>query len=623
MKKIILIIGCMTLWASVAMGQQTQTTELQPFEGRFGPGWYGEQHRGNTMAGEYSYLKTSTAGVFDLEWDPLPHRFVLESYYLNPKDYFGEVDYSYRDVVLMNLYTRGLFHNLNHYRFGPDDPATISPSFEDSDASGVYGIENKLSRGFIRLKTPDFPFHLYADARTIGRDGTIQQRFMKSGGLNLVSTGRDINWDTREYRVGLNSHLGPIEADYSHTEKRFEALGQKVLFDAGGIPHNLVPDLESAWDSIKIHTSYAGKFVLSGTYTVGDKKNEDSAAKAEFTNTAGDLMFMPVTSVILTVRYRHYDLDVTNPDTVTVTGLGTYNVRDSISSARDVVSGVLRYRATDRLTVRGEYSADQTDRTRGQEGMLASPIAPAYWVIAKSTTKNTAKLGITYRVMNKMNIRTDFSQTTVDNPAYPTDPDDLQAARAVVSWSPSPWLNTMVSYGTVRESRDQLVAPLGGGKREASRDQALASATMLLGRRSSVTVSYGFYQNGVEQTLTFQDGAGAYALEPDVPYTDTAHVGSVSFTVVPIDMVNVVAAAHRSYSRGAYEISGATPNTGGISQYSQLKVIDTVFTAGAEIEFTRFMTTEVRYEHRTYDDQIDDTEDGTAKTVLAMLSLKW
>ena len=219
--------------------------------------------------------------------------------------------------------------------------------------------------------------------------------------------------------------------------------------------------------------------MLSGTHTVGDKKNKDSAAKAEFTNTAGDLMFMPVTSVILTVRYRHYDLDITNPDTVTVTGLGTYNVRDSISSVRDVVSGVLRYRATDRLTVRGEYSPIRQTGPAARTGMLTSPSAPDLLAIAESTTKNTAKLGFTYRVMNKMNIRADFSQTTVDNPAYATDPDDVQAARAAVSWSPSPWLNTMVSYGMVREARDELNAPLGGGKREASRDQALASATML------------------------------------------------------------------------------------------------------------------------------------------------
>ena len=136
-------------------------------------------------------------------------------------------------------------------------------------------------------------------------------------------------------------------------------------------------------------------------------------------------------------------------------------------------------------------------------------------------------------------------------------------------------------------------------------------------------MSYGFYKNGVDQTLTFQDGTGAYVLEPEVPYRDTAHVGSVSLTVAPMDEVNLVAAAHRSYSRGAYDLNGVVPNTDGITQYSELKVVDTVYSAGAEIEFTRFMSTEVRYEHRTYDDQIDDSEDGKAKTILAMLSLKW
>ena len=38
MKKIILIIACMTLWASVAMGQQAKNgSEQQAFEGRIGP----------------------------------------------------------------------------------------------------------------------------------------------------------------------------------------------------------------------------------------------------------------------------------------------------------------------------------------------------------------------------------------------------------------------------------------------------------------------------------------------------------------------------------------------------------------------------------------------------------
>ena len=72
----------------------------------------------SSRAGEYEYLNSSLGGALDLEWDPLPQRFSLESYYLNSKDYFGELDYAFRDVVLFNMYTRGMYHNLDHFSSG-------------------------------------------------------------------------------------------------------------------------------------------------------------------------------------------------------------------------------------------------------------------------------------------------------------------------------------------------------------------------------------------------------------------------------------------------------------------------------------------------------------------------
>ena len=154
---------------------------------------------------------------------------------------------------------------------------------------------------------------------------------------------------------------------------------------------------------MKLHTSYSGRFVLAGTYTNGDRKNEDSGAKVKFTNTAGDLMFMPVTSVIFSLRYRHYDQDVTEPATlITVTGLGTLNVRDSISSdAR---------RGERRAPVPGNGQADAEGRIYGRHDgphpgparyatLAAPPVgAQAFWDVPKSTTKNTAKVGFNYRM---------------------------------------------------------------------------------------------------------------------------------------------------------------------------------------------------------------------------------
>ncbi len=653
MKKFILIVSFLTLWASLGAAQQvvgdkaTDTgadekpanLELPP-EYRIGIGYYGISQTGNTKASEYNYLKSSATGAFDFQWDPLPHRFGIESYYLNQKDYFGEVDYAWKDIVLLNGYMRGLYHNLDHFILGPDDPTTPMPSFTDLNPGATYSVENALRAGSLRLKAPDFPFHLYANVRTIDREGTIQQIFL-SPPLNEISQSREIDWNTSEYIVGLNSHLGPIEVDYSHMEKKFNPVEGKVMYDTSSgvpVPHNLVPDLQSSSDTVKAHTTYSGKIVLSGTYTSGDRKNEDSSAKVDFRNAAGDLMFMPVTPVILTVRYRHYDNSVSNPDTVpnvTSTGTTFVNVRDSISSDRDVVSTMLRWRATDRLTFKGEYTSDKTDRTRGVLGstMVISTVPPvtgqAYWDVPESTTKNTGKIGFSYRILNRMTLRADYSVITVDNPAYDTDFDRAMNAHAALTWSVTPRFSTMLSFGSVHEERDLLTAPLAGGQRDARRDQALASATMLVGRYSSVTVSYGYSRNSVNQALTLTDGnpfpPSSLVTDPGVPYQDIAHIGTVTFTLAPWEGVNFVGSASRSYSRGNFTLYpiGDVTNTGGIAELSDMKVIDSVYSVGLEMQHTRYIGSDLRYEYRDYDDRINNTQDGRMRQILASLSVKW
>jgi hypothetical protein len=624
------------LWVSLAAAEQAtsdkaaeaKSTEAPEtaFEGRVSGGYRWVTQEGNTIAGEYDYLKSSATGALDMEWDPLPHRFVVESSFLNNKDYFGSMDYAYKDVVLLNMYTRGLFHNLNHYSLGPAS-TTPGVTFTDKDPGAAYGIENQLRRAFVRFKTPDFPFHLYAEVITLDREGMIQQRFLRgfTGGLDKVSQSRDIDWNTQQVRVGANSHLGPVEVDYSHMEKQFESLVDKELYDVytappASIPHNLVPNLGSSSDTVKLHTSYSGRLVLAGTYTNGEKKNKDSGASVQYWNGAGDLTYMPVTSVLIAIKFRHYDLETTNPDTVnsvTPTGLATVNVRDSISSSRDAVSGTIRYRATDRLTLKGEYVTESTDRTN-----------TALWDLPQSTTKGTAKLGLTYRVMNKVTFKADYSQTKVDSPAYDTDPDKASSARASITWMPTARINTLLSYSAVRESRDQLGAPLGGGSRDAARDQGLASFTALVGNRSSITLSYAYFKNKVDQTISFPIGSmesGPFALEPGVPYDDIAHVGSLVLTVAPVDGVNLVASGSRSYSRGNYRIEGAgtVTNTAGIAELSDMKVIDSEYAAGIEMQHSRNVNSEIRYQYRRYDDQVDNTQDGTEKTILATLSMKW
>ena len=102
-----------------------------PFEGDVRMGYRWVTQEGSPMSGEYEYLHSSAGGSAMVEYDPLPNRFLLEMHALNDKDYFGELDYSYGDVFMMNGMARSLFHNLFHYSLGQDDPSTPSPVFQD------------------------------------------------------------------------------------------------------------------------------------------------------------------------------------------------------------------------------------------------------------------------------------------------------------------------------------------------------------------------------------------------------------------------------------------------------------------------------------------------------------
>jgi hypothetical protein len=643
MRKVLVIILALLLWTTAASAQQAvETVETgvheTPFEADLNlGGWFVWPDKNAGQAAKYEYLHASGAGSLNLELDPLPHRFVIESYYLNQKDYFADMKYAWKDVVVFNFLTRGLFHNLEHLNIGADDPLTALPSFTDRDPLDQYGVGTSISRAFLRLKMPDFPFHVYADARQIEREGTVQQRFLHASNLfppAKISQSREMDIRGTEVTVGANSHLGPMELDYNHTEKQVGDKTEKVLSEPflvgpNSFQHNLIPDLESSADSVKIHTSFTGRLVAAATYTTGNKTNKDSNSKADYSMAAGDVTWIPVNDLALFLKYRHYETDMKNPDTVigyTPAGTTTYNVRDSISSKRDVIVGTARYRATDRLAVKVEYNVEAFDREVGPVGTNVPPPpanTPAAWDLPKETVKGTVKLGAVYRITKALLVRADYRHMKVDNPAYETDPDTGDYAKATITWNPAKAVNVAVGYNGAREKRDLLDPPLAGGKRDASRDQAFGSVTMLIGKRSSLTAGYSYFNTKVTQGLTFRDPADVSHLDDDVPYTDKAQTGSLVLTHAPMDGVSLALEAKRTYGKGSFSTSGSVAGTDGIAGLSDLKLVESEYAAEIAVQYTKQLGYELRYAFLESDDKLDNTLDGTAQTLLATVSMKW
>jgi len=616
-------------------------TEYQtPFEADLRLGFGSVRTDKNPInAAPFQFLHSSGTGSLNMEWDPLPHRFVLDSYYLNSKDYFADMDYSWRDVIVVNFLTRGVYHNLEHLRFGADDPLTAQPSFTDLNPNDVYGSQTRISKGFFRFKLPDFPLHVFAEVRQLDREGTFQQRFLHANNLfPPAKFSESRQYETRgvEVSAGMNSHLGPVEVEYVHTQKELDVLGTKSLSDpflAGteSFQHNLIPELESSADTIKLHTSLTGRLVAGATYTSGDKKNKDSDARTEHSMTAGDVTFIPVNSLALFLKYRHYETENKNPDTViasTMLGPVTYNVRDSLSVERDTVTGTARFRASEDLSFKGEYDVEAYQRTTGRYGTVLTPPPagePAFWDFPKETTKGTARLGVVYRLLRTIMVRADYRHLTVDNPAYETDPDSGDYAKATVTWTPSPVMNFAVGYNGGWEERDyeDLDPALAGRKREASREQAIGSMSFIIAKRSSITATYSYFKNKVEQGIVFDIGGGLTDMERDVPYTDKSQSAALAVTHSPMDGVTLVLEGKWSSAKGSFTMPGAVAGSGGIAELSDIKVSDNELAAEIDVQLTKLLGYQVRYQRQEWDDKLDNSQDGTAETLLATLSLRW
>jgi hypothetical protein len=281
------------------------------------------------------------------------------------------------------------------------------------------------------------------------------------------------------------------------------------------------------------------------------------------------------------------------------------------------MAGIVRYRVTPRLTVKGEYVLDTTLRDT-----MYGPGSDS-WTVADRTMKITGKVGLTYRMPSNLSLRADYSLMNVENPAYANDPDQSGNAKATLSWTPVRRVIVLASYGGVREKRDDLSAPLAGGSRKTDRDQGLGSVTVLVGKHSSVTASTLFYQNKTKENLTYRDAAGALLLEDGVPYADRAQVYSLSATQALGDSITLLAGASKSYSHGMFRTSGSVLDTTGIDAFSDLRVVEDTYTAGLELQHSKTISSELRYQQQHYDDKINNSQDGRVSIVMATVAAKW
>jgi predicted porin len=591
---------------------------------------------GSDRAAEYEYLHNSLTLGGELRMFSFPHRFHLEFDVKNKKDYMGDITYMYQDIIRFRGISSSLFHNLDTVRLIDLDPSTPSPGVDVRDAGTKYGVRTGISNASLRFKTPDFPFHVYVEGSLIERSGTQQQiSLLGSGSFNNIvraSQSRNIDLDTKSVIVGANSHLGPVEVDFSHGEKRLDAGGDKVLFDfytasaaraAGEFPHNLIPDLKSSSNTLKIHTSYTGALVASATFSKIDKENKDSGAKANYFIGAGEISWIESPRLAFFLKYRHKESDIDNPDVVSITdrtnplNTYTYAVEPAISSVSDIVSGIVRYRLLSGVTLKANYTYENIRRDVSPE-----------WDVPGNTQRNTASISADVRIIKGLDFKAKYTHKFITDPAYNTEPDHSDEGKVSVTWIPLPRLNATVSYSIINEKRDDLLftdTP-DARNRDVNRNRLMGSVTYLLFKDLSVTAVYAYMHDRTKQDIAYQNTVGATQVDPFVPSNDMVHNYGLNLNYLPKNNININTGVSYTVSSGEFSPSDSNLlQPVSIASFSQLKTREIIYYLSGQYRFKDDWAAGLQYRYSESDDVLayDDMTNGKTHILLLTLSKRW
>jgi len=564
-------------------------------EGNFFLGYRWLNTEDSLKASEYLYPHSSVTFGLNLLSCPLPYRYHVHSEFLSKHDLYSDAGFAYKDLILFRDILVGVRHNLDLYNYDyAGDPPVITYSDRNTVKDPYVNYLSNLAT--LRLKAPDFPFHAFINHRYVDRDGKIQQRFLQGyfNELNMVSETRDIDWTSKALKLGTNSHLGPVELEYAYDTSKFDPGSNNILYDdypaadnfgraADSYPHHVVAETESSSHSIRMHSSYTGSIVAAATVSNLHQENNYSDTESTTWKGAFDFSWIPAPVIGLFFKYRHRDVDMDTPDTVTLNGLHTavnYPVRNGISYDKDVFSLSSRYKPLQRLSLFAGYEFSLLDRKNLDD-----------WELLPSRTKiHTVDLRAHAKPLNNVAVKAIYEYKNYDQPAYNTTPDSSNKLRLTTNYTPSPAINVYLEYSLFISERDSLhylnndpAALLKTGDRDGKRDQFVASLTTEISPKASLTFSWFYERWRVEQDLAYgkwlsEDAGDLPYIDDDVPHTDKANSFSLAFHWMPRDDFTVGGNVTYTIAEGKVHYSDVFEDAPfSLSSFSKMKASETTF----------------------------------------------
>lgn len=512
------------------------------------------------MADHYMDLDDSPLFSFTYIHFPFPHRIHMDAEYAGQDDRFADIGYAYSDVVLARYVERALHHSTGRVELITDGVYAVAPRGTTEE----YGVRGEINDFTLRLKTPQYPAHLTIAWHNVRKSGDAQARHMGgtawAPGLVRVSDSQEIDWETDAVSVTLNAHIGPVEAEYSHEEKRYTPSGQRAFSEAflasamraaGTYPVIFMPELEGSTDTLRMHTTYTGRVVGAMTLSQTSRENTDSGATSDETLAAGSLTFRPLMGLLVVVKADRSERETGTPSQLPAGYLGYADytaaltgIQDSPDTTRQSMGIVARYRPVAWLTTGLDIKHDETERTDAST-----------WDMPAKTTRDTVALSAHARLPERLRVRARYETVTTDDPVSTASAEDYWSALLSATWSPARLPKVHVSYTETEGTRGA----------DASRPGTLwamdsSRSTRRYMARVHESLGPGLVVYGSYTRLEYESDRGILIdTTPDRGVLEeSATIYTAGATLKPDEGVTVEASASWTFSRGQWRTAGLT-----------------------------------------------------------------
>lgn len=591
-------------------------------------------------AAEFTYPHSSVNFGINLISCPLPWRYHINAEFASKYDFYSDAGFAYQDTILFRDILVGVHHNLDHYPYDyPGEPPGLI--YTDRSTAQENYLDFLSNLATLRLKTPDFPFHTFINHRHVEREGKIQQRFMLGyfDDLNLVSESRNINWESNAIKIGGNSHLGPVEIEYAYDKAKFDPQANSILYDTYPavedysrprdiFPHNVIPRTESSAHSIRMHSSYTGSVVAAASLSRLKQNNNYSLTESTIWKGAFDFSWIPHPIISFFFKYRHRDVEMDNPDVVTVYGRDNtlvYPVRPGISYDKDTFSLSSRYKPVSNLSFFATYEYNLLERQNIAEWELLFPRAEIHSINLKALAKP----------FDQLTLKALYEFKNYDKPSYNSTPEKSNKLRLTTNYIPSPTINIYLQYLFYLSENDSLrylnsepEELLETGERDGERQQFLASLTKGITPKLSLTLSWFYQRWKIEQDLAYGKwsqvniGQGDYPFfDFGVPYTDRSNSFSLAFNWMMLEDLTLAGDITHTIAKGSSEhtdVVGGADFT--IGEFSNLEVAETTYSLSLTKRFSEKWEGRLKSYLNIFDDRSHGRLDGNL--VYATFTLK-